>query len=276
MGSDQASYAFDNALAVQRARLRVLEATLDAGTFRHLEAIGVRPRWRCLEVGTGGGSVAAWLAERVGPGGEVLATDLDVTVARERVHPAVTLQVHDLRADPLPEGHFDLVHARLLVAWLSERHRVLQRLVRSLVPGGWLLVEELDFVSVVAAGNGESADLDVFARVFDAHLAVLQDRHGFDPFYGRRLTADLAAAGCEAIDCEGRAAVWRGGGDGMHLWRLTFEQLRAAMIAAGLPAADIDRAVELCDDPAVAFIAPLAMAAWGRRPALSRDLRAGH
>jgi ubiquinone/menaquinone biosynthesis C-methylase UbiE len=101
-----------------------LEGTLDAGTFRHLEVMGVGPRWRCLEVGTGGGTVAAWLAERVGPDGEVLATDLDLTVARERVHPAVTFHVHDLRADPLPEGHFDLVYARLLVAWLSERHRV--------------------------------------------------------------------------------------------------------------------------------------------------------
>ena len=267
VGSGRTWYAFDNALAVQRARLRALEATLDAGTFRHLEAIGVGPRWRCLEVGAGGGSVAAWLAERVGPNGEVLATDLDVTVARERLHPALSFQVHDVLADPLPVGHFDLVHARLLLAWLSERRGVLQRLVRALTPGGWLLVEELDFVSVVAAGNSDSADVEVFARVLDTHLAVLQDRHGFDPFYGRWLTADLEAAGCEAIDGEGRAAVWRGGGDGMRLWRLTFAQLHSAMIAAGLPAADIDRAVELCDDPAIAFVAPLAMAAWGRRPA---------
>jgi hypothetical protein len=69
-------------------------------------------------------------------------------------------------------------------------------LVRSLAPGGWLLVEEMDFVSVVAAGNGDSADLDVFARVLDTHLAVLRDRHAFDPFYGRLVTADLEAASC--------------------------------------------------------------------------------
>ena len=35
--------------------------------------------WRCLEVAAGTGSVAAWLADQVGPEGEVFATDVDLT-----------------------------------------------------------------------------------------------------------------------------------------------------------------------------------------------------
>ena len=48
---------------VERERLRNLEAWLDPITARHLEATGVAVGWRCLEVGAGGGSIAA-LARR--------------------------------------------------------------------------------------------------------------------------------------------------------------------------------------------------------------------
>ena len=55
------------------ARLRLIEQASDPTTLAHLDRIGVGAGWRCLEVGAGGGSVAAWLGERVGPTGHVLA-----------------------------------------------------------------------------------------------------------------------------------------------------------------------------------------------------------
>lgn len=73
-------YAYDNALAGQRERLRTLEALFDAGTIAELEARGIGRGWRCLEVGAGGGSIARWLADRVAPDGVVVATDRDTTV----------------------------------------------------------------------------------------------------------------------------------------------------------------------------------------------------
>jgi SAM-dependent methyltransferase len=260
-------YAFDNARAVQRERLRALEGALDPATIERLIAAGVATGWRCLEVGAGGGSVAAWLADRVGATGEVLATDLDITVARERVHPALTVEARDLLSDPLPEAHFDLAHARLLVSWLPERDRALRTLTNALRPGGLLLVEEFDFVAVVPTGRAQAGDVETFARVMQAHLPVLRERHGYDPYYGRRLPAELADAGLEAVDASCRASIWRGGDDGMRIWQLTFAQLRGELIATGVAAGDVDRAVELCDDPGVAFVAPLVVAAWGRRPA---------
>ena len=42
-----------------------------------LHRLGLGPGWRCLEVGAGSGSVARWLAAKVGPEGSVLATDID-------------------------------------------------------------------------------------------------------------------------------------------------------------------------------------------------------
>jgi hypothetical protein len=65
MTADEQTYAFDNALAMQRERLDMLEALFDPGTARHLDALEVAPGWRCLEVGAGGGSIAASLCDRV-------------------------------------------------------------------------------------------------------------------------------------------------------------------------------------------------------------------
>ena len=70
-------YIFDNAASQASQRFGSLEALYDPRTLTMLEATGVGPGWQCLEVGAGGGSVAAWLAERVGASGHVLVTDID-------------------------------------------------------------------------------------------------------------------------------------------------------------------------------------------------------
>jgi SAM-dependent methyltransferase len=264
---EEATYAYDNALANQRQRLATLEALLDAGTIRHLEARGVGRGWRCLEVAAGGGSIAAWLCDRVGLDGSVLATDLDTTVLRDVSRPNLEVRVHDVVADDLPEAEFDLVHMRLLLMWLEDPVAALRRLAASLRPGGWLVAEEMDFVSAVVDPRLDGARRTAFERIIRAHDTVLAGGHGFDPQYGRRLTGDLMEAGLADVDGEGRVATWRGGTAGGLIWRLTIEQLRDEMIASGVVTAeDVATALALCDDPDLAVLSQVTMAAWGRRP----------
>ncbi len=262
----QAAYAFGNAHELQGERLRALEAALDAGTIRHLEGCGIAPGWRCLDVGAGGGSIADWMCERVGPDGSVLATDLDTTVLRARSRPNLDIRVHDVLADPFEPASFDLVHLRLLLAWLPEPRVALERALRALKPGGWLVAEELDFASVATAQAPDEASRAAFERVLAAHLVALRERSGFDSRYGRRLPADMRHAGLADVRCEGRVSMWAGGNAGMRLWRLTFVQLREAMVAAGAPANEVDRAIDLCEEPGMACLSPVVMAAWGRAP----------
>src|SRR5436309_11708523 len=70
-------YLLDNAGREAPARFGALSAMFDTGTIRHLEERGVARGWQCWEVGGGGGSIATWLARRVGLAGRVLATDID-------------------------------------------------------------------------------------------------------------------------------------------------------------------------------------------------------
>jgi len=251
---------------VERRRLQVLERLRDPLTVRRLRRLGVTAGWRCLEVGVGAGSIVRWLSDAVGPTGQVLAIDIDIRLLRGLDAANVEVRVQDLLGEHWGLAGFDLVHVRAVLHHLPRRQKqAIARLISALRPGGWLLVEEMDFASVVPAGLGGVADVQAFSRVLETHLVVLRTHNGFDSHYGRHLLRDLLAAGLEAVKAEGRASVWRGGGDGMRIWRLTFAQLRDAMVAAGLPGGDVDRAIELCDDPGFAFVAPLVMAASGRR-----------
>ena len=257
------SYAFANARALQRDRLDTLATLFDAGTIRHLEALGVGPGSRCLEVGAGSGSIALWLSERAG---SVLATDLDTTVLDDLSRPNLTVKVHDVLTDELPEAEFDGIHLRLVLAWLGEPLRALHSLVRALKPGGWLLAEEMDFVSVVPDARMPEDAARAFRRVVAAHDVVLAAENRFDPYYGRSVAGDLGAAGLIDVGCEGRASIYRGGEAGGTVWRLTLVQLRDAMIARDLVTAEeVDGVIAHTRDPTFASVSPLVMAAWGRR-----------
>jgi SAM-dependent methyltransferase len=261
------TYAFGNERQVQPERLRLLAELLDDGTFAVLAALGVSTGWRCLEVGAGGGSVAAWLAGRVAPGGWVLATDLDTTVLRGLDHPGLEVRTHDIMRDPLPQTGFDLVHARLLLAWLADPQAGLARMAAALKPGGCLLAEEMDFLALAPDPRPGPAACELFTRVIAAHHAVLARRHGFDPFHGRRLAGDLAEAGLVNTGCQGRLAIWQGGQPGGRIWQLTLAQLRDELAGSGLvTAADVDQVIEMCGDSRFRFMSQATIAAWGYRP----------
>ena len=263
----RSTYAFANRRAVQAERLRLLGALLDEGTFRLLDRVGVRPGWRCLEVGAGGGSVATWLCDRCAPGGSVLATDLDTTVLSGLERANLEVRAHDLLTDDLPEREFDLVHARLLLAWLADPDEGLRRMLAALKPGGCLLVEEMDFHTIAPDRGLDLATRTLFARVIDAHHKVLAEKHSFDPFCGRGLDRALSGLGLARVASEGRLSIWRGGQPGGIVWQLTLSQLREQLIAqAQVTATEVDAVISLCEDPRLAFMSQATIAAWGYRP----------
>src|ERR1700737_4409193 len=119
--SARSPYVLDNAAREAADRFPALSATFDQGTIRHLQDLGVGPGWDCLEVGGGGGSIAAWLAQRVGPGGHVLVTDIDPRFLESLHLPNTEISRHNIATDPLAQAAFDLVHARLVLVHVVER-----------------------------------------------------------------------------------------------------------------------------------------------------------
>ncbi len=261
---DRTQYTLDNAWRHARERLALLEAVADPGTTGHLEALGVAPGWRCWEAGGGGGSIAAWLCGRVGPAGRVLATDLDTRFLDALDEPNLDVRRHDIVLDPPPAGPFELVHTRALLVHLPAREAVLDRMMAALRPGGWLLVEEPDYVTKVADPGNDPGANEVFARVRAAEARWMAGA-GIDQYYGRHLYAALLRRGLEEISAEGRVPVARGGTPLARFYRLTAEQSRARYLGAGVSAEDFDAFLALHDDPNFVWTQGTMFAAWGRK-----------
>jgi len=139
------TYLFDPTWQKERDRLGALEALFDGSSRRLLAALDLRPGMRCLELGCGAGGIAVWLADQVGLTGHVLATDLDTRFVDGQGRANLDVLTHDVVADPLAEGSFDLIHARAVLEHIPAREDVLRALVSALKPGGRVLLEDVDF-----------------------------------------------------------------------------------------------------------------------------------
>jgi SAM-dependent methyltransferase len=261
-------YVFDNAAMQTAARFRSLAAVFDPGTVRHLTEIGVNQGWNCLEIGAGGGTVAGWLCDRVGAHGHVIATDIDTRFLKSLGKTNLDVRRHDIAVDPLPEAAFDLIHVRLVLLHLRERDRALSRIVSALKPGGWLLAEEFDSLSLQADPAISPTEMPVKAL---SAMERLMANHGVDSVYGRRLSARVRSLGLVNMTAEGRMFMWEGQSIGAGLIRVNLEQVRSEMIELGLiTESEFERDIRLLDDNELVIPSPIMWAVSGRRPFLTK------
>ena len=232
-------------------QLDALETVLDPLTTARLTELDVPAGARCWEAGAGSGSIARWLADRVGPSGRVTATDTDTS----RLHPAGSLDIyeHDLRHDSMPPGGpFDVVHARLVLVHLPQRREILHRLIAATTPGGWLLIEEFDCtVPLRVLHAPDPGDAELFGCYVDALLAVLRSR-GADLGWAQQVHPLMIQAGLRHVHTVTHAASWTGGSPGCQLHHANSIQMAGPLTAAGLTADDLDRLRALMADAAFA------------------------
>jgi ubiquinone/menaquinone biosynthesis C-methylase UbiE len=264
-------YIFDNAAEAETAeRFASLDALYNFRTFRFLETAGIGPGWHCLEVGGGSGAVAAWMAERVGPSGHVLVTDIDPRFVERSLRLRLAnmeLRRHDVGTDPLPECAFDLIHARLVLQHVPQRHEALSRLVAALKPRGWLVIEEFDGRIIDrAVPTADAGDAERYTKMIGA-VRRLMDERSFEPDWPRLLYRRLKAAGLIEVGMEGHLAVREGGSPGARLYAANFTQVREEAVAKGLISrAEVDAVLERLDAPDFAVFSPVMFTAWGRAP----------
>jgi SAM-dependent methyltransferase len=248
-------------------RLRLLEGVFDPVTRRHLEAVGVAEGWTCLEIGAGAGSVAQWLAARAGPAGKVVATDIETRFLDGLASTGLEVRRHNILDDALETNGYDLVHCRTVLMWLPEPGRALSRMADAVRPGGWLVVEESDYGSVLSADVADPAATPFTAtsrRVLD-----FMHRSGIgDPYFGRRVRGLVEGLGLVDIAQDGWTCVVRGG-EPMALFDAAAVQMGAApMMATGLLAKEeLESVLRLSQNPAFAYPGLTMFSAWGRKPA---------
>ncbi|MGH9035765.1 MAG: class I SAM-dependent methyltransferase [Acidimicrobiia bacterium] len=253
------TYTLDNAWEEARHRLQLIERCYDPATTRRLRALGVASGWRCLEVGAGGGSIAAFLSRQAGPQGSVTAVDIDTRFVEEIDADNLDVVQADVTTTELPRDAFDLVHCRALLMHLPARERVLDMFVAALRPGGWLLVEEGDSATLPAAGSG--VDGGVLRTVLVDGLTPA----GVDWTFARRLPELLQQRGMRHVGAESDVQIYEGGSPMAELLRLTVRQARGAGLTGEATDEQLDTWNALIREPGRWFQSFALVSAWGRR-----------
>ncbi len=257
-------YAFDNSSTHAADQLACLEQLLDPVTTGVLEQLTLSPYARCLDVGAGGGSVSRWLAGHLGPGARVLATDVDTS--RLAAGDGVEMRRHDIRHGPPPGGPWDLIHTRLVLLHLPGRRRLLDQLVASLAPGGWLVVGEFSRRPLTVFTAADDDDAAVFIRVIDTLIDVLT-AHGADLDWAHAVHPGMVDAGLINVHTTEHAESCHGGSVGAYLHHVNSLQKHDDLRAAGITEAELARFRRVVADPAFAARSWQFVCTRGQRPA---------
>jgi SAM-dependent methyltransferase len=247
-------YLLSEADLAQRARLDSIAAPADVCTKRILHECGVREGWHCAEIGAGSGTIAAWLCSQVGATGSVVGTDINTRWLESLSFANLDVKNHDIAATPL-DGHYDLVHARNVLCHVGDREQAFAHLVQAVRPGGWLVVEDIDFIG---AGTCYPV-VEAFER-FNAATTTLMERAGADPYFGRKLPSWVDQAGLDKVGWDVRHVPT----DDEAVQR-NVEAIAPAAIAADLVTQEDVETLAAQPLPLLRY-GPRFVAAWGMKP----------
>lgn len=234
----------------ERRRLELLERFHGPLTISELGAIPIGPGWRCLEAGAGAGLTTQWLAERIIPGGRVLAIDIETQWLAPLQNETIEVRRGDITAIALPLKSFDLVLARMLLLHLPDPAQTCEQLVATAAPGGSVVIQDADFTAVALqdATDAEAEGIDVMTKtmsVAGVHIALAP-----------QLGDLLQAAGAELQDVRSEPSPGHGGQTAALITALTLDRFRERGVLAGTSNSAIDAAIAALNDPERRFTGP--------------------
>jgi SAM-dependent methyltransferase len=254
-----------------KARLGLQSAAYRPSTLDLFSTLGVRPGWRCLDVGCGGGQVTTDLARIVAPSGLAVGVDFDdviIDLARKAAaqQGVGSVEFRVGRAEELDESGFDLAYTRLLLDVVSDPRTVLSKMAAAVVPNGVVIAEEAE-----ASSSFCYPPNDAFRRWVEWFCETLR-RRGGDPDIGPRLPLLFRAAGLHDIGLRIVHLAWIEGQEKWLHW-MAMGDVRDAVVGEGVATPsefdDVqDEIRALAEDPSTARPVP----ARSGRPARSCDV----
>jgi len=251
-------YAFPHSAEDESRRLELLQQRLDPLTKRRIQRLGIGKGARCLEIGGGRGSITRWLSEVAGPGGRVVATDLQVGFLSAIDASNIEVIRHDIRTGTFPPGSFDLIHTRAVLMHISPGVDLLRRIVTWLAPGGWVVLEEPDFGMWIGDADPVWAAAPQSAQAAFPGLALSQ---------GRSLLRQVHRLGLEDVGADAEVDIIQAGTDLAEFYQLSQAALAGPKVQAGVLSPE--QAAALIGRPAdddflgCGFVH---IGVWGRRP----------
>ena len=242
-----AQYLLETGTDLSREQLECIGTLHDRHTIDMLATAGLRRGGRCLEIGAGNGGIARWMADRVRPGGHVLAVDIDTT--RLVGGPGLEVRRHDIDEGVPDGGPFDLIHARMVLMHLPRRREIVTELIDALAPGGALVLGEyaLSSFEPLAAPNRAAADL--FDRVVRTTIDRIGRPGGICYEWAHEMDDYLVRAGLVDVHSERAIQTTAGAGTGCILYSNYIKQVAPRLHEIGISAGDLELFHALMLDP---------------------------
>jgi len=223
-----------------KARLNILSAILQDPTRALLEANGLTTGTFFLDAGCGGGNVARMAAAIAGSNGKVTAIDFDSDIIALNRKEAAGIGQPDFLAMSAYEidyhNIYDIAYSRFLFSHLTAPERVLANMIRSVKPGGRIVVEDVQFSGHFC--YPASTAFDQYVRLY---IALAQLR-GQDPEIGPRIYRLFLAAGLSDINFDVIQPAFSHG-EGKWMAYLTLDRIKEQVISE-----------QLSDEPAVRLL----------------------
>jgi arsenite methyltransferase len=175
-----------------------------------------------LDVGTGDGLIGLAALDRVGPGGQVIFSDISADLLAECRRRAIAdgrlercrfvqASAEDLHG--VPDRSVDVVMTRSVLIYVRRKQAALGEFFRTLRPGGRLSIFEPINSFAMAQAGGDllafdvAAVADLAAKVRPAYLSVPSEQDPMLNFDERDLLRWARAAGFAALELDYRAEV---------------------------------------------------------------------
>jgi SAM-dependent methyltransferase len=216
---------------VELERLLAQARMFEPFTRQFLEAAGIAPGMRVLDVGTGAGDVAFLAASLMGGSGEVVAVDRSeaaLALAEARARQMGLENIRFLRGDPTEmefEQPFDAVIGRLVLLYYADPASALRKLRRAVRAGGLIAFQDFDM-----HGMRSYPPSPLYERCGE-WLRQTFERCGVKTQMGLQLYAAFAAAGLPGPTCRLDATV--GSGKGHIAYLVVSEVIRSLLPAMG-------------------------------------------
>lgn len=198
--SRSARYLHGTAPREQR-RLTHLNQLMNAACLREMR---LERGQQVVDFGAGLGQLTRDMARAVGRGGRVVGIEFSsdqIAEARRQAAAAGEAKLLDLREGDVADpplgsgewGRFDVAHARFILEHVTDPLRVVRQMVRAVRPGGRLLLadDDHDVLRLWPEPPGVTEAWRAYMRTYD--------RHGNDPYVGRRLVQLLHDAGAKPV-----------------------------------------------------------------------------
>jgi SAM-dependent methyltransferase len=257
------------------ARLDRQAASIERPTRLLLQAAGIAPGMRVLDLGTGLGHVARILAEMVGPTGTVVGLDRSpeaLAAACDRTPPELAARIRFIEGDVCawraPEP-FDAVVERLLLFHMADPTVVVRHHAANIRPGGLFVAIDFDL--------GSGSRIDPAVPLFDNALQWVRDGFraaGAWPRIGAHLGLILEDAGLERVATFGvQSYLSHRQPQGAALLAGVVRSMAPAIISHGIARAE-DLQLDTLEQrlaaemkaAAAVMLTPTVVGAWGQAP----------